>query len=202
MDDLTEAEWEEFHQMVEAAGPSSFFRGPSSIVFRGGSEPITIDYVRKPYMDALKMQNMFNDDSDIFNDAGFHTVLQLSKCIEMHMRLLFLGDNSENFSNDAFYFSKCQFTIQQVLKGNVEGHPSFVGFDKKTVAAKGKYWEQFSSRKNKKCWDLWRLAYEIYGAGNPYRHNRVNPWMEVRPIFEKTLQQFEEFMNIFDALVG
>ena len=193
MEQLTEADWVEFHQMVEAAGPSLFNEEPTSIVFRGGSEQYTIDFVRKPYFDALKIRDMLDKDPTLFGDSGFQTILPLAKSVEMHMRLLYMGAIPEDFQNTSFHLSKC-------CKAIISGHSEFNGMGDKKVIAKGVYWENVSPEDSRRR-PLTTKAFQIYNAGNPYRHNRVQSWVEVRPKFVKILGRFEEFMQLFDKLV-
>ena len=193
MEVLTEDDWLRFDEMVDSAEPWSFSEIPTSIVFRGESVSYTIDFVRKPYVDSLKIRDMLEQDGNLFADSGFQTILPLAKSVEMHMRLLFLGGNPDDFQNTSFQLSKC---CRAISSGNSE----FIGMNKNQVLAKGEYWSRFSKsdrRRNR----LVNLAYKIYDAGNPYRHNRVRTWTEVRPLFDKNLERFEEFMKLFDKLV-
>ena len=193
MEVLTEADWLRFDEMVDSAEPWSFSEEPTSIVFRGESISYTIDFVRKPYVDSLKIRDMLEQDANLFADSGFQTILPLAKSVEMHMRLLFLGGNPNDFQNTSFQLSKCCRAISS-------GKSEFAGMNKNQVLAKGEYWSRFSKsdrRRNR----LVNLAYKIYDAGNPYRHNRVRTWTEVRPLFDKNLERFEEFMKLFDKLV-
>jgi hypothetical protein len=162
-------------------------------------ESITIDYVRKPYLDALKIQDMLDKDPSLFEDSGFHTLLQLSKSIELHVRLLYMGEKSNDFGNNSFHFSRCCAAIRSFIEGGIETS-DFKGFNDKTVVAKGHYFDKFSS-KNGRRYRLLNSAQKIYTAGNPYRHNKVTSWVQVRPKFENILHEFEDFMTLFDELV-
>ena len=193
MEQLTETEWEKFHQMVEAVGPSSFFEDSSGIVFRGGTGPYTIDYVRKPYRDALKSQSLLDEDPEFFEDTGIHTIFLLAKSVEMHMRLFYLGGKKEDFENKSFTLSKCAQAVRN-------GEAQFNGFGGKKVEAKGAFWANFRPEDNRRH-PLVNLAFQIYEAGNPYRHNMVRPWVEVSPKFNKIISKFEKFIEIFDQMV-
>ena len=190
---MTDAEWEEFHQMVEAVGPSSFFEDPSGIVFRGGTGPYTIDYVRKPYWDALKSQRLLDENPEFFEDTGIHTIFLLAKSVEMHMRLFYLGGKKEDFENKSFQLSKCAKAVQN-------GEAQFDGFGGKKVEAKGAFWANFRPEDERRR-PLVNLAFKIYNAGNPYRHNMVSPWSDVSPKFKKIISHFEKFIKIFDEMV-
>lgn len=193
MEVLTEADWLRFDEMVDSAEPWSFSEETTSIVFRGESVAYTIDFVRKPYVDSLKIRDMLEQDANLFADSGFQTILPLAKSVEMHMRLLFLGGSPNDFQNTSFQLSKC---CRAISSGNSE----FIGMNKNQVLAKGEYWSRFS-KSDRRCNRLVHLAYKIYDAGNPYRHNRIRTWTEVRPLFDNNLEHFEEFMKLFDKLV-
>ena len=193
MEILTEADWLRFAEMVDSAEPWSFSEEPISIVFRGESVLYTIDFVRKPYADALKIREMLDQDANIFSDSGFQTILPLAKSVEMHIRLLFLGGKPNDFQNNSFQLAKCCRAISS-------GDSEFIGMNKNKVSAKGEYWNRLS-KSDRRLNHLVNLAFKIYDAGNPYRHNRVRKWKEVRPLFEKNLERFEEFTRLFDNLV-
>ena len=80
MEVLTEADWLRFDEMVDSAEPWSFSEEPTSIVFRGESISYTIDFVRKPYVDSLKIRDMLEQDANLFADSGFQTILPFQKC--------------------------------------------------------------------------------------------------------------------------
>ena len=191
---LTEADWLRFDEMVDSAEPWSFSEEPTSIVFRGESVSYTIDYVRKPYVDSLKIRDMLEQDANLFADSGFQTILPLAKSVEMHIRLLFLGGRPSDFQNKSFHLSKCCLAIKR-------GKSEFIGMSGNQVSATGEFWSRFSKSDPRQRKQLVRLAFDIYGAVNSYRHNRVRPWLEVRPLFVKNLDLFEDFMQVFDELV-
>lgn len=199
--DISEVQWLEFHEMVEVNGPSIISTQSDEIVFRGNDGSITLDYVRHPYEDAEAFVDILNNDPGKFKDAGFHTVLAIAKSLEMHIRLLFLGEEKRQFENNSFHLSKCLNAMRNIAEGKTQEITSVEGFQNKQFKPSGWRWENYCSGEKKKQIQLINMAFKIYKKGNPYRHNQVKCWSEVESMYEKTHNLFKEFIKIFDELM-
>jgi hypothetical protein len=199
--DISESQWLEFHAMVEANGPSIISNEISAMVFRGSDDSITLEYVRAPYSDALTFVEILENKPEKFQDAGFHTVLALAKSLEMHVRLLFLGETKKQFENEAFQLSSCLRIMQKVVDGKEQTSVSITGFQSKEFKGAGWRWEKFCSIDSQKRTKFINDAFWIYRQGNPYRHNQVTSWSEVKPVYKETQKSFKRFIKLFDELM-
>ena len=195
-------EWVEFEAMVEANGPSMISNSKEEIVFRGSEEKITIEYVRQPAEDAKSFAVIMKNDPSQFKDAGFHAILPFAKSIEMHIRLLFLGEAKDKFANNGFQLAKALKQMEKTIQGAEKNIQPIVGFQEKKFQAAGIRWDKFCTggmedEKNK----LVKTSFRIYSKGNPYRHNKVKSWNEIEPEYQKVIQLYNKFIQLFDKIM-
>jgi len=200
MGDLTDAEWDEFHALVDATGP--LIKNKPEIVFRGGGNTISLDYINAPFEDAKKMAMRLDEDSNYLEDTGFHTILPLAKCVEMYLRIIFLGDNITSFQNEGFHFSRCQRAIRKWLKEGRVNDISFNGFNNIEVKTSGNYWNKIESYCKTEVGQeslrkLMNRASEIYRIGNPFRHNQIMEWSKAKKIFRTQEKNLNKVIRIF-----
>ena len=200
---FTEEEWIEFAELVDSLG--TLYTPEEEITFRGESSSITRDYVMASANDAHKAAKMLNENPELFEDAGLFTVLPIAKSVEMHLRLLYLGENPTDFQNSKFRPSFALNSVCEWMGKQGSEPPSHKGTDGKAIPARGDYFLRFtvSFRGN---WDnvkrFIRLARNIYKCGNKYRHNQIRNWGVVKPIYENQVELFNEFCDLFDKLTG
>lgn len=202
MTQLSSEDWLEFNAIVDANGPSTNPSLHNEIVFRGSDEEITLEYVRVPFEDSILVSELLEKDPNKFKDAGFHTILPVAKSLEMHIRLLALGNSKKQFENSDFHLSKCLNSIQKMVDGKVEISDKFEGFNKKNVPFSGDLFDNFMSRKSEKSTRMINKARYIYLRGNPYRHNKVKSWTEIKSEFKNIRKAFNQFTKLFNELVG
>ena len=201
MEFLSESDWIEFNELVESIGPLILIE--DEIVFRGGGESITRDYVLKPVSDSRRIARMLESEPEMFHDAGFMTILPFAKSVEMHIRLLYLGENEASFRNRSFQLARCIESIKDWVKGGTDDLPSHTGFHKKVVQADGHLITRFMVKRRNRWKDMFRmlnLAHQIYGNGNSFRHNQIRDWNVVKANYHSQESLFEEFTSLFDEL--
>ena len=202
MTQIPQEDWLEFEAMVESNGPSINPSLNHEFVFRGSDEKITLEYVRAPFEDSVLVSELLEKDPNKFKDAGFHTILPVAKSLEMHIRLLALGSNKEQFENSDFHLSKCLNSIQKMVDGKIEISDKFEGFNKKNVPFSGDFFNNFMNRESGESRRMIKKALFIYVQGNPYRHNKVKSWTEIKSEFKNIRKVFNQFTKLFNELVG
>lgn len=204
MEEFSKAVWDDFDRFVESLG--SLFVAEDEIIFRGEDAPIDVSYVRSPANDAHKAAELLENDPNIFSDAGLYTVLPIAKSVEMHLRLLYFGNNRAAFSSKHFKASAASNSILNWSKSNLEGKPSHKGMNEKLVEASGEVFERFAvnrkqgNKMKRKVWILIDFARKIYESGHKYRHNEIKGWDAVKPIYQQQSALFKEFCELFDKL--
>jgi len=201
MTEFTQEDWLEFEAMVEANGPSTISSSTNDIMFRGSDEKITLEYVRAPFEDSIIFAELLEKDPEQFKDAGFHTILPIAKSLEMHIRLLALGSEKERFENPDFHLSRCLKMMQKMRKDEIGTSENFEGFNK-SVPFSGEHLTNFMLQDPKQCSRMIKKAFMIYGQGNPYRHNQVKSWTEIKSEYKEIRKAFKQFSKIFGELVG
>lgn len=208
MSGMTEEDWVSFHALVDDIGHLVGSWDGGTVVFRSGSEPITIEDVRRPYRDAVKMAKMLDDDPEFIEDTGFHTVLPLAKSLEMHLRLVFMGDEPSRFHHKGFHATRCLRTMKELVEGYQTNPPSFNAayLDGEVITAQGEYWNLFSiaamNGTSNDFWGFWKRSHGVYLGGHEFRHSKVTRWDEVKSVYLETLQSFEVIMGQFDRLIS
>ena len=201
MEMLSDAEWDDFDRFVETLGP--LYVAEEEIVFRGEATPITIEYVRSPSLDARKIAGVLEKKPDMFEDAGFLTILPFAKSIEMHLRLLYFGTEREAFGNNQFKSSAALSSIAKWMNSEQEQNPSHKGIQGKPIEADGEFFQRFQENHRQvrgKVWQLIKIARKVYEKGHEYRHNQIQDWSEIRPLYIEQSALFEEFCGLFDRL--
>jgi hypothetical protein len=202
MTQLTKSDLLEFEAMVEANGPSMSSNSNDEIVFRGSNEDrVTIEYVRQPASDARAFAEIMENNPLHFRDAGFHAILPLAKSIEMHIRLLFLGDENKNFANNGFQLAKALNEMEKIISGKGQHTEPIIGFQEKKFQATGILWDKFCTdgMKNEKR-RLIKTSRKIYKKGNPYRHNKVKSWNDIKTQYQSVIESFDKFIELFDEI--
>lgn len=195
-------EWVEFEAMVEANGPSMISNSKEEIVFRGSEGKITLEYVRQPAEDAKSFAVIMKNNPSQFKDAGFHAILPLAKSIEMHIRLLFLGEEKDKFASNGFQLAKALNQMEKIIEGGEKNTQPIIGFQEKKFQAAGIRWDKFCTggmKDEKKR--LIRTSFNIYKKGNPYRHNKVKYWNEIEPEYQKVIKWYNKFIGLFDKIM-
>ena len=195
-------EWVEFEAMVEANGPSMILDSKEEIVFRGSEEKRTLEYVRQPAKDAKAFAEIMKNNPSQFKDAGFHAILPLAKSIEMHIRLLFLGEDKDKFASNGFQLAKALKQMEKIIQGAEKNIQPITGFQEKKFQAAGTRWEKFCTdgMKDEKQ-RLIKTSFNIYKKGNPYRHNKVKSWNEIEPEYQKVIKLYNKFIGLFDKIM-
>ena len=204
MDLFTEEEWMEFAELVHSIG-ILYQPEAKKIRFRSHTALISRGYVMIPANDALKVAELLDENPELMEDSGLFTVLPIAKCVEMHLRLLYLGEDPSDFQNKQFRPSAALSSICNWMGNQSSEPPSHKGHDGKPILAKGKYFLSFTVSFRGNWEDVKRfisLARKIYRNGNKYRHNQIQSWEEVRPIYVNQLELFNEFKGLFDKLAG
>ena len=202
MTQLTKSDLLEFEAMVESNGPSMSSNSSDDIVFRGSNEErVTVEYVRQPSYDARVFAEIMRNNPSKFRDAGFHAILPLAKSIEMHIRLLFLGDENKKFVNNGFQLAKALNEMEKIINGKAQHTAPITGFKEKKFQATGTRWDKFCTdgMKNEKL-RLINTSRKIYRKGNPYRHNKVKSWDEIETQYQSVIESFDKFIDLFDEI--
>ena len=201
MEGLSDADWNDFDRFVESLGP--LFVAEDEIIFRGEVTPITVEYVRSPSLDAKKIAAVLEKKPDMFEDAGFLTILPFAKSIEMHLRLLYFGIQRDIFGNNQFKASAALSSIAKWMNSDQEKNPSHKGMQGKSIVAEGEFFQRFRENHHQirgKVWELIKLARKVYEKGHQYRHNQIQDWENIRLMYIEQSALFEEFCDLFDTL--
>lgn len=201
MEVLSDAEWDDFDRFVETLGP--LYVAEEEIVFRGEATQITVEYVRSPSLDAKKIAGVLGKKPDMFEDAGFLTILPYAKSIEMHLRLLYFGTEREAFGNNQFKSSAALSSLAKWMNSEQEQNPSHKGIQGKSIEAGGEFFRRFRENHRQvrgKVWQLIKIARNVYEKGHQYRHNQIQDWSTIRPLYIEQSTLFEEFCELFDRL--
>lgn len=205
MDLFTEEDWMEFAELVNSLG--ILFRPEEEVVFRGSPSAINRDYVLAPANDADTVAKLLENEPSLFLDAGMKTVLSVSKSVEMHLRLIYLGTDKEKFGDSDFNASAALNSIAKWIDGKGPDTPILkVKKGEKNyreIQAGGEYFLRFIlnyQRMRKEVWRFIKISRELYGCGHQYRHNEIRDWSTIKPIYEKQVVLFNEFCDLFDKL--
>ena len=203
---LTEEEWALFETYCRTLdfGVSE----EEEVVFRGG-KTYSLEYARKPAIDAQVLASELEKNPQKYNDAGFLTILPFAKSVELHWRMLYLGTSETAMLNSSFRLSPALRSIEKSLKtGSFDGL-RHQGFNNKEVHAtdglRGRLASMYNTDQaeiDSVCKKLFRISYTIYHAGNKFRHNEIKPWAEIANEFRKLSKEFTKFEKEFATLYG
>jgi hypothetical protein len=115
--------------------------------------------------------------------------------------LLFLGDENKNFANNGFQLAKALNEMEKIISGKGQHTEPIIGFQEKKFQATGILWDKFCTdgMKNEKR-RLINTSRKIYKKGNPYRHNKVKSWNDIKTQYQSVIESFDKFIELFDEI--
>ena len=174
-----------------------------------------LDLMRRKVLDLSTIKFVVLDEADEMLNMGFKE--------DLDDILAYTGDSKNTWLFSATMPKEIRHIVKSYMSNPVEVKVStgnqvneniehqyavvkssdkFEGFNTKNVPFSGDLFDNFMSKKSEKSTRMIKKAIFIYRQGNPYRHNKVKSWAEIKSEFKNIRKVFNQFTKLFNELVG